>query len=118
MLEGLKISSRVMTNLPMKEAVEQAAKQVREGASVHSSLDQSKIFPPMMIHLIASGEASGKLDEMLERASIQQEDELESLITGMTGLFEPLMILLMGGIVLTIVIAILLPIFDLNQLVQ
>ena len=72
----------------------------------------------MTIHLIASGEASGKLDDMLQRASVQQEEELESLIAGMTGLFEPLMILVMGGIVLTIVVAILLPIFDLNQLVQ
>ena len=72
----------------------------------------------MTIHLIASGEASGKLDDMLQRASVQQEEELESLIAGMTGLFEPLMTLVMGGIVLTIVVAILLPIFDLNQLVQ
>jgi general secretion pathway protein F len=117
-LEALKISSKVVTNLPMKEIIERAAKQVSEGGAVHESLNQGKIFPPMTIHLIASGEASGKLDDMLQRASVQQEEELESLIAGMTGLFEPLMILVMGGIVLTIVVAILLPIFDLNQLVQ
>ena len=117
-LEALRISSKVVTNLPMKEIIERAAKQVSEGAAVHQSLDQGKIFPPMTIHLIASGETSGKLDDMLQRASIQQEEELESLIAGMTGVFEPLMILLMGGIVLTIVVAILLPIFDLNQLVK
>jgi general secretion pathway protein F len=72
----------------------------------------------MMIHLIASGEASGKLEEMLERAAINQEREIETMIATVLGLFEPLLILVMGGVVLIIVLAILLPIFDLNQLVQ
>jgi general secretion pathway protein F len=72
----------------------------------------------MTVHLIASGEASGNLEEMLERAATGQEREMETLISGLMGLFEPLLILSMGGIVLVIVLAILLPIFDLNQLVQ
>ena len=72
----------------------------------------------MTLHLIASGEAGGKLENMLERAAIMQERELETLIAVMLGLFEPLLILLMGGIVLTIVLAILMPIFELNQLVR
>jgi general secretion pathway protein F len=72
----------------------------------------------MTVHLIASGESSGKLDEMLERAAASQEREMEVLITTITELFGPLLILVMGGIVLVIVLAILLPIFDLNQLVK
>lgn len=117
-LEGLRISSEVITNRPMRAAVDQAAKKVREGAALNVALDQSRYFPPMTIHLIASGEASGKLEQMLERAAISQEQELETLRAAALGLFEPLIILVMGGIVLTIVLAILLPIIDLNQLVK
>jgi general secretion pathway protein F len=117
-LEGLRISAEVITNRPMRAAVDQAAKKVREGASLNSALDQSGYFPPMTIHLIASGEASGKLEQMLERAAVSQEQELETLRAAALGLFEPLIILVMGGIVLTIVLAILLPIINLNQLVK
>ena len=117
-LESLKISSNVINNLPIKSVVESAVKQVSEGVPIYKSLDQGKIFPPMVIHLIASGEKSGRLDQMLERVSIQQEEELKSILAKFVGVFEPLMILLMGGIVLIIVLAIMLPIFDLNQLVK
>ena len=72
----------------------------------------------MSVHLIASGEASGKLEEMLERSAVNQEREIETLVAALMGLFEPLLILFMGSVVLVIVLAILLPIFDLNQLVQ
>ncbi len=116
-LDALRISAEVVTNLPMQSAVENAARQVREGASLHQSLKQSGYFPPMTIHLIASGEASGKLEVMLERAALSQERELESIIQTTLGLFGPLLILVMGGVVLLIVLAILLPIFNLNQLV-
>ncbi|MDZ7641019.1 MAG: type II secretion system F family protein [Desulfurivibrio sp.] len=75
-------------------------------------------FPPLTIHLIASGEASSNLEQMLERAAITQERETETVIAATTGLFEPLMIVVMGGIILLIVLAILLPIFELNQLVR
>ncbi len=117
-VEGLRISASVLSNLPMREAVQEAAHRVREGASLRASLGRSGLFPPMTLHLIASGETSGNLDDMLERAAINQERELETLMSAMLGLFEPLLILIMGGIVLLIVIAILLPIFDLNQLVK
>jgi general secretion pathway protein F len=117
-LEALRISAQVMSNLPMRDAVEQATGRVREGASISGALEKSGYFPPMTVHLIASGEASGKLEEMLERAAINQEREIETLIAALLGLFEPLLILFMGGVVLIIVLAILLPIFDLNQLVQ
>jgi general secretion pathway protein F len=116
-LESLHISAEVVTNLPMREAVATAARQVREGASLHKSLDRSGYFPPMTIHLIASGEASGNLEVMLERAASSQERELEAVAQTLTGLLGPFLILIMGGIVLLIVLAILLPIFNMNQLV-
>jgi general secretion pathway protein F len=117
-LEALRISSEVVTNLPMKAAVEDAAVRVREGAPIGRSLGVSKLFPPMMIHLISSGESSGELDTMLERAAIHQERELDSILQAVVGLLGPIMILVMGGLVLVIVLAMLLPIFELNQLVK
>ncbi|HZR36662.1 MAG TPA: type II secretion system inner membrane protein GspF [Nevskia sp.] len=117
-LEALRIGSQVITNLPMREAVDEAAKRVREGVSLNRSLADSKLFPPITLHLIASGEASGKLDEMLDRAATNQERELETLIAYIVGIMEPMVIVSMGGVVLVIVLAILLPIFNLNQLVK
>ena len=117
-LEALRISSEVVTNLPMKSAVEDAAVRVREGAPIGRSLGASRVFPPMMIHLISSGESSGELDTMLDRAAIHQERELDAILQGLVGLLGPLMIRVMGGLVLLIVLAMLLPIFELNQLVK
>ena len=117
-LEGLRIAAQVLASLPMRNAVNDAAHRVREGSSINAALTSSGYFPPMTLQLIASGEASGDLDDMLERAASNQERELETLIAALMGLFEPLLILVMGGVVLIIVLAILLPIFDLNQLVK
>ena len=117
-LEGMRISAQVMSNLPMREAVLEAARKVREGAGIAASLEASRYFPPMTLHLIASGEASGNLEEMLERAAINQEREIEGMVATLLGLFEPLLIVVMGVMVLIIVLAILLPIFELNQLVK
>lgn len=117
-LDAMRIGAQVVENLPMKEAIDAAAKRVREGASLNKSLAESRLFPPITMHLIGSGEASGKLDEMLDRAAENQEKELETLIAALMSLFEPVLILTMGTVVLLIVLAILLPIFNLNQLVQ
>ncbi len=117
-LEALRISGEVVTNLPMKAAVAEAAVRVREGAPIGRSLGVSRLFPPMMIHLIASGETSGELDTMLERAAQHQERELDATLQAVVGLLGPLMILVMGGVVLLIVLAMLLPIFQLNDLVK
>ena len=117
-LDALRIGTQVVTNLPMREAIEAAAVKVREGAGLSRSLAASKLFPPITVHLIASGESSGKLDEMLDRSAENQEREVETLVAALMGVFEPMLILAMGGIVLLIVLAILLPIFDLNQLVK
>ena len=116
-LEALRISGEVVTNLPMRDAVDLAAVRVREGAPIAKSLGASKMFPPMMIHLIGSGEASGELEAMLDRAASNQERELDSLLGAMVALLGPLMIILMGGIVLVIVVAMLMPIIQLNDLV-
>ncbi len=116
-LEALRISGQVLTSMPMREAVEGATHAVREGASLRSALDQTGYFPPMTLSLIGSGEASGNLEAMLERAADIQEKEVETFISAFLGLFEPLLIIVMGGVVLLIVIAILVPIFDINQLI-
>ncbi len=116
-LDALRIASQVLTNLPMRNAVEEASLRVREGSSLHGALEKTGYFPPMTLSLLASGESSGNLEGMLERAADIQEREIESLVSTVLGLFEPLLILFMGGAVLIIVLGILLPIFDLNQLV-
>jgi general secretion pathway protein F len=117
-LEALRISGEVVTNLPMRDAVNDAAARVREGAPIGRSLGVSKMFPPMTIHLISSGESSGELEGMLERAAISQERELDSLLAGMVGLLGPLLIIVMGLFVMGIVFAMLLPIFEMNQLIK
>lgn len=116
-LEALDISSQVVTNRPMRSAVKKAAGQVREGSTLGTALEKTGYFPPMLLHLIVSGEASGKLDSMLEKGATHQEREVDSLISIFLGLFEPVVILIMGAAVLAIVLAILLPIFEMNQLV-
>ena len=116
-LESLKLSASVVNNLPMREAVDEVSVKVREGASIGHSLASSKLFPPMTVHLIKSGESSGKMEEMLERAAVNQERELENTISSLLAIMQPLMILIMAGIVVTIVLAIMMPIFNLNQFV-
>jgi general secretion pathway protein F len=116
-LEALRISAEVVTNVPMREAVEAAATRVREGAPIGKSLAVGGYFPPLCVHLISSGEASGELDNMLTRAATNQEREMDGLIAALLGILEPALIVSMGIIVLVIVLAILLPIFELNQLV-
>lgn len=117
-LESLKISAAVIENVPMREAVLDASLRVREGASISQSLATSKLFPPMMIHLIASGEAGGKLEEMLTRTADYQEREVDGLIATLLGILQPLLIVIMGAIVMTIVLAVLMPIFEINDLIR
>src|SRR5579871_3275616 len=117
-LDALRIAGEVVNNLPMRRAVEEAALRVREGAPIGKSLAARKLFPPMMIHLISSGESSGELEKMLERAASNQEREMDGLLSTLTNLLGPAMIVFMGGVVMFIVIALLLPIFQLNDLVK
>ncbi len=117
-LEALRIAGEVVSNLPMREAVATATARVREGAPIGRSLAQSKLFPPMSIHLISSGESSGQLDAMLERAAQNQERELDGLLSALVGLMGPLLIVAMGVFVVGIVFAMLLPIFQMNSLIH
>ena len=117
LVDAMRISSEVLTNDCLKASLAEAAQKVSEGANLHNSLEQTGYFPPMMIHMIASGESSGELDEMLERTASHQESDLQGLIETIVGLFEPLMLLFMGGVVLVIVLAIMLPILNMSNLV-
>lgn len=117
LVEALKISGQVAANELIRNAVNEATVKVREGSSLNIALDQCGYFQPMMIQMIASGEQSGELDNMLDRAARNQEKELEALVSTIVGLFEPLMLVVMGGVVLMIVLAIMLPIISLNNLV-
>jgi general secretion pathway protein F len=118
LLASLQAAAGVVTNLPMRRALEDASKKVREGVTLSRALAVSGLFPPILVHLIASGESSGKLGAMLDRADTQQEQEIGNYTSVLTSLLEPVLILVMGGVVLTIVLAILMPIIEMNQMVR
>lgn len=117
LLEALQISSRMIINIPLRAAVQDAAVSVREGGRLHKALSACGWFPPLLVQMLASGEESGELDDMLARAAAHQEQELKTILATATALFEPFIIVVMGALVLAIVLAILLPIFEMNQLV-
>ncbi len=117
MLEAMKIASDVLLNLKVKNAVSDATGKVREGASLRASLQQTKLFPPMMLHMIASGEKSGELDDMLARAADNQDREFESQVSVALAVLQPLIVVVMAGIVLFIVISILQPMLAMNQMI-
>jgi general secretion pathway protein F len=114
-LDAMNISAQLITSIPIRQAVEAAVHRVREGGTIYVALKQTGYFSPMSVHMIASGEASGQLDTMLERVAQHQEQDIIRLIDVSLALFEPAIILIMGAIVLFIVLAVLLPIFQLNQ---
>ncbi len=118
LLSALGSGARVMTNVVMREAIEGAIERVREGESLARALGATRVFPPLMVHLVASGEVSGKLEQMLQRAAQLETQSLERRLAVFLTLLEPVMILVMGGVVLMIVLAILLPIIEINQLVH
>ncbi len=117
-LDAMQISTEVISNQPIRSAVLKAAERVREGGNIADALTESGYFSPLVLQLVANGEASGKLGEMLERAARAEESEFENVTALFLGIFEPAMILVMGLVVLIIVLAILLPIFDMNDLIQ
>jgi general secretion pathway protein F len=118
LVDAMKIAGEVLSNSWLKLKVLEATAKVSEGSSLHVALDQSGYFPPMMLHMIASGESSGELDDMLVRVAKHMQQDVEMLLGVILNLFGPFMLLLMGGAVFTIVMAILLPIINLNQLVS
>lgn len=116
LVEALGISEQVIANLAIREALRHAASRVREGGSLSKALDKSGYFPPMLVQMIASGEASGDLDQMLTRAADYQERDLNNTVTTMVGLLGPLMLLLMAGIVVMVVLAVVMPMLDMNAI--
>ncbi|HEX4479210.1 MAG TPA: type II secretion system inner membrane protein GspF [Rudaea sp.] len=118
LLESLSIGAQVMPNLPMRAAVKKAALKVREGNSFSRALGDSGYFPPVALRLIASGERAGELERMLDEAANHQSRELDRWMATITAIIGPLVILFVGAMVLFIVLAILLPIFEMNQMVK
>jgi len=117
LVDAMKIASQVIVNLPIKGAIEDATRQVSEGGTLADALKSTGYFPPIMIHMVASGENSGELEPMLERTAKTQESALKDLIQVMVALLEPLMLVIMGIIVLIIVMAVVLPITQINTTV-
>ena len=117
LVDALKIGAAVSSNWVIRDAVNVAAEKVTEGGNLASQLERSGYFPPMMVQMIKSGESSGELDRMLERASTMQDREVTTLISTLLALLEPLMLVLMASIVLVIVIAVMLPIVNMNNMI-
>lgn len=117
LLEGMRIAGQVLDNLHMQNLVKDAAQKVQEGSTLRAALEQTKVFPPMMMHMIASGEKSGELQDMLGRAALNEERAFEAQVNIALAIMGPVMILSMAGIVFFIVIAILLPIINLNSFI-
>ena len=117
-LRALQTSRDTLSNMAMREQVEEATASVREGGGLARALSAHKHFPPMLIHMIRAGEVTGELPAMLERASDAQEQDLERRALTIAGLLEPALILVMGVVVLLIVLAVLMPIIEINQLVR
>ena len=117
-LRALHTSRDTLSNMAMRQQVDEATNAVREGVSLARALGEQQHFPPMLIHMIRAGEATGELPSMLERAAQMQAQDLERRALTIAGLLEPMLILTMGVVVLLIVLAVLMPIIEINQLVR
>ncbi|BBP45049.1 type II secretion system protein F [Thiosulfatimonas sediminis] len=115
--DAMTISAEVMTIDPLKKSVLAMVELVRQGKSVHFAMQQSKVFPPLLLNLVGTGEGKGQLHSMLLRGAQHYENEVENAAATLVSLIEPILIMVMGAVVLTIVLAIMLPIFEMNQMV-
>ena len=117
LVDALKIGAAVSSNWIIRDAVNLAAEKVTEGGNLATQLERCGYFPPMMVQMIKSGEVSGELDRMLDKASVMQDREVTTFISTLLALLEPLMLVFMAGIVLVIVIAVMLPIVNMNNMI-
>ena len=117
LIDAMTITGEVLSNAWLKQAVSRASVNVSEGSTLNAALAKSGYFPPMMLHMIASGESSGELDDMLKKVATYMQQDVELLTGILLSLFGPLMLLIVGCTVFIIVMAILLPIINLNQLI-
>ncbi|HRP98516.1 MAG TPA: type II secretion system F family protein, partial [Rhodocyclaceae bacterium] len=118
LLAALEAGAQVIARVPLREAVRDAAAKVREGQSLARALAATRAFPPLLVHMIANGEATGRLDALLERAARLQQQELENRTATLTTLLEPVLLLAMGALVLVIVLAVMQPIIEINTLLR
>ncbi len=118
LLSALEAGRQVITRLPMQYAVRDATNKVREGQSLSKALGATRAFPPLLIHMIANGEATGKLDELLDKAARLQQQQLETRTATLTALLEPLLLVTMGAVVMFIVLAVMQPIIEINTMVK
>ena len=116
-LEAMKIASERVHNVALRESLDAVSERVREGDSLHKALNKAEAFPPFLIHMVSSGESSGTLDGMLLKVADYYEQRLKTVIDATLKLFEPLLVIIMGGIVLLIVMAVLVPIIEMNQMI-
>ena len=117
LVDAMRIATETAVNSWLEQRLAEAVQSVSEGTTLHVALEAAGVFPPMFLHMIASGEASGELDAMLDKVATYQQQELTRTVTTLVQLLQPLMLLLMAAVVLTIVLAILVPILGMNQLV-
>ena len=117
-ISALNASSKATPFLPMRAAIQEAIKSVKDGGVLSRALKSSKLFPPILIHLIANAEQTGNLDKMLDSAAAQQENEVTNKITILTSVLEPALIIVMGAMVMAIVLAVMLPIIQINQIIH
>ncbi len=118
LLRALDAAGEVIWSLPLQRAATAAAALVREGVSLARALREQRVFPPVLVHLVANGEASGQLASMLERAAEELEREAERRLTWFAALLQPALIVFMGAVVLVLVLAVMLPIVSMNQLIR
>ncbi len=118
LLKAMEIGKNVLENVRLQAVVSEAIGSIREGESIAEPLRRSGAFPPMVTHMIAVGEKSGQLENMLENVSRAYEADVETRVSALTALLEPLMIVLLGGVVAFITMSILMPLIQMNQLVQ
>jgi general secretion pathway protein F len=117
-IEALKIVKTVVQNKVMEASIEDSISEVMEGSSIAAPLKKSGVFPPIIIHMISTGEKSGTLEEMLVKAAGAYEEDVETSVAGLTSILEPVMIVLMGAVVGSIVLAILLPMLEMSTIVR